>query len=407
MKALEIFEQDIADREQGTPLPRQQYYTALRDALYRELMQQGYSDYLETMLLEIRGGMEVIYVLDYAALMECHSMIVLGRDMRDAAEYVPHLHLRGAKARWDALEGAGSLLMPVARDLPEKLRQLRAVSRQLVDARDDTVIPQADDAAQREIEQVHLLNKMLDERCRALQQERDELQARLRQMEEGVITEQVRYAIEARRIQEEEALRQTYAAQQEAAREAYRMQFGEEMSAARQRQEADAQQIAKLRETAAAEYAAIRKDLGDDLTRLTQLVSSQMAKWQNALDRSECRMLAQSYTSLYELYAKSMTELVLDAQCAGTDEALLAKLAEMQNQLRSRLNQLEQAMLRLGLTVIRPAEGEAFNSAYHMPADIPAATADALHIARCLCPGVMLHGAQEALVRAEVALAAQ
>ena len=56
MKALEIYQQDLTDREAGNPLPRQQYYAALRDALYRELMQQGYSDLLEQLLLDIRGG---------------------------------------------------------------------------------------------------------------------------------------------------------------------------------------------------------------------------------------------------------------------------------------------------------------------------------------------------------------
>ena len=403
MKALEIFEQDIADREQGNPLPRQQYYTALRDALYRELMQQGYSDFLEQMLLDIRGGMERIYVLDYAALMECHSMIVLGRDMRDAAEYVPHLHLRGEKAHWASVEGPGSFLMPVAREMGEKLRQLRSVSRQLVDARDDTVIPQADDAAQREIEQVHLLNKMLDERCRSLQQERDELQNRLRRMEEGVITEQVRYAIEARRLQEEEALRKTYAEQQEAARAAYRIQFAGEMADAQRRQEEEARQLTGLREEAAAQYAAIRQDMGSDLQGALQLLSAQIAKWQGALDRSECRMLAQSYAALHDLWAQNMTRLLLDARCAGTDEALLASLTEVHTRLRDRIHQLEQAMLRLGLTVIRPAEGEEFNSAFHIPAGTPAG--DGTKIARCLRPGVMAHGAQEALLRAEVELA--
>ena len=122
MKALEIYEQDIIDREAGNPLPRQQYYTALRDALYRELMQQGYSEWLEELLLSLREGMEKIYVLDYAALMECHSMIVSGRDMRDATEFVPHLHLRGEKAAWSALEKPGSFLMTfVQSGMPPRL----------------------------------------------------------------------------------------------------------------------------------------------------------------------------------------------------------------------------------------------------------------------------------------------
>ncbi len=398
MKALEIFEQDLNDREQGNAAPRQQYYTELRDALYRELMQQGYSDFLERMLLDVRSGMTHIYVLDYAALMECHSMIVLGRDMRDAAEFVPHLHLRGEKARWDALEGAGSFLMPLSREMGEKLRQLRSVSRQLVDARDDTVLPQADDAAQREIEQVHLLNRMLDERCRTLQAERDELQSRLRQMEEGVITEQVRYAIEARRLQEEEALRRSYAAQQEAAKAAYRSQFADEMAAGQTRQEEQERVYAELRADMAGEYAAIRRDMGEDLRQVMTLLSGQMEKWQSGLSRSECRMLAQSYTAMYQLYAGDMTRLLLDAQCTGAQEALVQGLTEVRSQLQDRLHQLEQAMLRLGMTVIRPGAGDAFDEAYHMASG----AAEGRPIVRCLTPGVMLHGAREALVRAEV-----
>jgi len=405
MKALEIYQQDLTDREAGNPLPRQQYYAALRDALYRELMQQGYSDLLEQLLLDIRGGeMGRIYVLDYAALMECHSMIVLGRDMRDATEYVPHLHLRGEKAQWAALERPGSFLMAVKPEITEKLKQLRAVSRQLVDARDDTVIPQADDAAQREIEQVHTLNKMLDDRCKLLQAERDEALQRLRMLEEGVITEQVRYAIEARRIQEEEALRRSYEAQREAAKAAFREQFAKEQEAARLRQEEEDRAIAALRREAAGDYAAVRKDMAADLQQLTALLTDKVHAWQAGLDRSECRMLAQSYAALYDLQARAMDKLLLDAQCAGIDAAILSGMADVQHQLRDRIRQLETAMARLGLVILRPESGEAFNGAYHVPAATSAgAVGDAL-IARCVTPGVMAQGAPEALLRAEVEL---
>lgn len=401
MKALEIYEQDMADREQGQAVPRQQYYTSLRDALYRELMQQGYSDFLEETLLELRSGMERIYVLDYAALMECHSMIVLGRDMRDAEEFVPHLHLRGEKARWAVLEGPGNFMMPVARDMGEKLRQLRAVSRQLVDARDSSVLPQADDAAQREIEQVHMLNKLLDERCRGLQKERDELQARLRQLEEGVISEQVRYAIEARRCQEEEALRQAVEQQQEAARAAYQAQFAEEIAAGQSLREEVARQTQALRKEAAEDYAAIRQEVSADLRQVAELLNAQIESWQTAMNRSECRMLAQTYTALHGLWAEDASRLVLDAQSSSLDEDFLTGLTELRTSLGDRLHQLEQAMLRLGMVVIRPAAGELFDSALHLATG---AVKDGM-VSRCIRPGVRLQGAQEALVRAEVELA--
>lgn len=399
MKALEIYKQDIIDREAGEPLPRQQYYTALRDALYRELMHQGYSEWLEEMLLSLREGMEKIYVVDYAALMECHSMIVSGRDMRDASEFVPHLHLRGEKAVWAALDKPGSFLMPVKADMVEKFKQLRAVSRQLVDARDDSVIPQADDAVQREIEQVHTLNKLLDERCKTLQAERDELKSRLTQLEEGIITEQVRYAIEVRRIQEEEALRQSYEAQRNAAREAFRAQFAQEQSAARLRREEDMRDISDMRAKAAAENLDLRFTIEEELKQLSVLVESKATEWEQNILHSECRMLAQSYVSFHSLWTQSLDQLILQAQCAGTEGAVLTGLAEFHSQLGKCLRQMETAMARLGLVILRPEQGEPYVPAYHMSTD-PTGT----QVARLLTPGVMVQGAKEALLRAEVEL---
>ena len=399
MKALEIYEQDIIDREAGNPLPRQQYYTALRDALYRELIQQGYSEWLEELLLSLREGMEKIYVLDYAALMECHSMIVSGRDMRDATEFVPHLHLRGEKAAWSALEKPGSFLMPVKSDMTEKFKQLRSVSRQLVDARDDSVMPQADDAAQREIEQVHTLNKLLDERCKALQQERDELQSRLNLLEEGVITEQVRYAIEARRIQEEEALAQTYEAQRQRARDAFRTQFAKEQEEARLRREEEAQAVVDMRARAAQDGINLRLTMADDLKSLAKQLEDSAAAWEDSIRRSECKMLAQSYVAFHTLWTQSLDQLILQAQCAGTDAAILSGMAEFHQQLGNRLRQLETALARLGLVILRPEVGEPYNPAYHLSTDVPGA-----RVARCMTPGVIVQGAREALLRAEVEL---
>ena len=404
MTALDIYSQDIRDQQSGTLQPRQQYYTLLRDALHQELMQKGYSELLEELLLEIRAGkLERIYVLDYAVLMECHSMIVLGKSMRDASVYVPHLHLRGEKVMWDALEQPGSFVMQLPRDLPEKLRQLRSVSRQLVDARDDTVIPQADSAAQREIEQVHALNKLLDERCKALEEEREALQTRLRCLEEGVITEQVRYAIEARRLQEEEALRAQCEAQRGAAKEAFRAQYAREQEEALQRRAAEDKQAAAQAEEAARAQASLRQTMADDLRSLTALLESRACAWETNLRGADCRMLASCYVALHDLLIRPMAQLALDAQCAGTDAAVLADIARVQGELADRVSQLEQAMARLGLTVVRPAADESYQPALHLAPSARGTQPGAL-IARCIHPGVMLEGTSEALVKAEVTL---
>ena len=405
MKAKALREQDMAQRGQAEALTRQTYYYQLRDALYDELMQQGFCEMLEELLLDWRGAEAArIYVLDYAALMECHSMIVGGKKPRDATEFVPHLNLRGERAAWAALDQPGAFLMPVPQDMPEKMRQLRAGSRQLVDARDDTLIPQADDAALREVDQVHALNKLLDDRCRALQRERDELQNRLRLLEEGVITEQVRYAIEARRLQEEEALRQSYEAQREAAKAAFREQYAEEQAADRLRREHEAADMAELRTGAAVEYGAVRREMAGDLAGLMQIMQEKITAWETGLERAEALMLAKSYVALHDLCSKGADALVLEAKCTGAADSLVGAAMDMQRQLRDRVQQLEQAMLRLGLTVLRPREGEPYDGAYHVPADVSAGAAGNSVIARCVHPGVMAQGAREALLRAEVEL---
>ncbi len=407
MNALEVYQQDILDQEAGNAQPRQQYYIALRDAIHQELMQKGYSELLEKLLQEIRGGdMEHLYAVDYAVLMECHSMIVLGANMRDVTEYVPHLQFRGKKPVWADLEdpNAGNTFIPVNRDIKEKLQQLRAVSRQLVDARDDTVLPQADNAAQREIDQVHTLNKMLDERCKALEEEREALQARVQFLSEGLITEQVRQAITVRRQEEEEAIRKAYEAQKAAAEDSFRSLFAQAQADDRTRLEEEDRLMACVRKEAAEDYAAVRKDMAADIRQLTTMLEAKYSAWDAGLARTECRMLASSYVALHQTWSEGMAKLLLEAECAGTPEAILKGMADMDRQLKERIRQLETAMVRLGLIVIRPEKGEAFNGALHLPVGTSAGAVGDSAIRRCVTPGVMAAGAAEAMIKAEVEL---
>lgn len=402
MTALEIYQQDIDSQQQGTVQPRQQFFMQLRDALYQELTEQGYSELLEQLYREVRdGNMKKIYVVDYAVLMACHSMIVLGKSMRDASEYVPHLQKRGARVTWAELEQSGGNLMPVTQELIAQLRQLRAVSRQLVEARDSSVTPQAGDAAQREIDRVHFLNKMLEERNKDLLEEKEALQARVDFLEQNVITEQVRYAIEAKRIEAEEELRIQREANQAAAKEAFRTQYAAEQAAEAARREEAERAFAADRAEAAKEYSAVRWSMGNDLRQLSALLEAKINAWDRGLDRAECRLLANCYVGLHDLLTHTVARAVLDARCAGTGEAVLASLAEVERGLGDRVHQLEQAMARLGLTVLRPAAGDAFDGAFHLAAGNGA---DGAVIEACVRPGVMVQGASGALVKAEVRL---
>ena len=329
-------------------------------------------------------------------------MIVLGHAMRDVTEYVPHLMLRGKKPAWADLDDpdAGNTFIPVNRDIREKLQQLRAVSRQLVDARDDTVLPQADNAAQREIDQVHTLNKMLDERCKALELEREALQARVQFLSEGLITEQIRQAVTVRRQEEEEAVSRAYAEKKAAAEGAFRSLFEQAQQDDRARLEDEERLLAAARKEAAEDYAAVRRDMAADLRQLTTMLEAKYSAWDAGLARAECRMLASSYVALHQTWSEGMAKLLLDAECAGTPEAILKGMADMDRQLKERIRQLETAMVRLGLIVIRPAQGDAFNGALHLPVG----AAGGSIIRRCVTPGVTSVGAAEAMIKAEVEL---
>ena len=241
------------------------------------------------------------------------------------------------------------------------------------------------------------------DRCRTLQEERDRLQQRVKQLEDGIVNEHVRRLIETRRQEEEEKLRRTSAEQIASAREAYRTQFASEMESARQRRETEAKQLEAQRAQAAADYAVVRGEMGDDLTKLVQLLQGQMDKWQKALDGSECRMLAQSYAALHGLWTKALARVIVDAQFTSADEVVMNGLVQLHGDLRDRLVQLEQAMLRLGLTVIRPEAGEPFDGVYHVPAGTSAGAVGESRITRCLHPGVMAQSG-EVLIRAEVEL---
>ena len=122
------------------------------------------------------------------------------------------------------------------------------------------------------------------------------------------------------------------------------------------------------------------------------------------MNRTECRMLAQSYAALHALSENALDKLALTAASTGAAEAVLTGIADAQTQLHDRIRQLETAMVRLGLTVIRPAEGDSFDGAYHVPVGTSVGAVGSTVVARCVTPGVMASGAKEAVLRAEVEL---
>ncbi len=387
MTALELYRQDGTFRAQGNALPsRQQYYIDLRDALHGELTGDGYSPLLEELFIGLRQQtMQRIYVLDYAAVMECYSLIVSGQGLRDASEYVPHLRQGEGKVAWADLKKRGAHTMRVSEDILEKVRTLRTVSHQVYTARTDGFDSEEEGASRREFEQLQNVARLLNERCKALEDERDALQRRIRDLEEGVIDAQVAHLLEGRYAQAEKDLADEYARKREAADAAFRARYAQQMAERAQRQQDEDREEAARHAEVTQAYAELRRQMTEDL-----------ARWQQRLDRTECRMLAATYVSLYGMLTRDVDALILTAQCGEAPTSLRDGLDGLQTNGHLRLRQLEQAMLRLGLTVLRPEAGEAFDPLLHQGAGGTG------RITRCATPGVCLQATGEALVKAEV-----
>lgn len=399
MTALEIYREDRQNRrDPAKRRPRQEYFILLRDTLHEELAVEGRSEFLEEMIAE--GSGKALPVLEFAALRECFAAIVDGRRMRDASDHVPHI-LRGENQplTWAELE-SGTAFRVDDPQMPDMLLRLRNVAWQLVNARDQTPAVGAERAVNREIAGLRAVNRALEKDNNDLRAEREELRARIAQLEEGVISQQLQNRVNARRYQLEGEMAEEMAQKRQAAEAEMRRALARAANEARQAQERIAREAA---EQDAARAAAFQAERGSLMNALAQ----QLAAMQQTLHGADHRFLAQSYAGLRGAMCRAVTDVIGSAQAHGADETLLNALTAMDATLSVQLRRMEQAMLQLGLQVFQPEEGERFDSALHSPASAGAQDAadGLLAIASVQTPGVrMIHadGQSEILVRAVV-----
>lgn len=406
MTAMEIYREDRQHRK--TPekrLPRQEYFTLLRDTLHDELMRDGRSEFLEEMLAEASGG-RALPMLEFAALRECYEMIVENQPMQDSREFVPHIY-RTATERFAWRELGQSAYRVDNPEFPQLLTRLKAVSQQLVSVRDQTLVPDVNRAAQREIEGLMTLNRTLESDNQRLRQEREELRQRIAALENGYISEQLRQRLEVALRQAESDMEQELRQRREEAE--HRMQ--QELADAAEKQhrarlDADRDADAKAAQRAA-EYARLREGMQAELAAMQSRLDSQLTGWQTRLQAADHRFLAGSCASLIAAVHRETARVLALAEHGGAGDALTAELANMQSALDTQLRQLEQALQQMGLRVFWPEKGDGFDSRLHSPASAHAAdTQEQLVIERVETPGVMMmmDAAQpgETLVRAVV-----
>lgn len=389
MTAMELYREDRQQRRTPQRRPRQEYFATLRDTLHDELMREGRSEFLDEMLAECSGG-KALPMLEFAALRECYEMIVENQPMQDATVYVPHIYrTETERFAWRELE-QGAAYRVDNPEFPELLTRLRSVSRQLVMVRDQTIVPEVHQAAQREIDGLMLLNRTLESENQQLRQEREELRARIAALESGYISEQLRQRLEVRRRQAESQLEeemQERRVEQEAALRRALRDAAERQHRKLQAAQGDGAETAQQRADA---YAEIRDALQRQTAALQAQLDGQMAALKARLYAEDHRFLARSAVEMMAAAEHGLAQALASAQHLNADAALVQELADAQSGIGVHLAQLEKAMQQLGMQVFRPEPGEAFDPDRHSPVSASGEAADGLRIAAIETPGVLL-----------------
>lgn len=405
MTAMEIYREDRLNRRNPEArLPRQEYFSLLRDTLHNELMRDGRSDFLDEMLAECSGG-KALPMLEFAALRECYEMIVENQPMQDAREFVPHIY-RTETERFAWRELGQSAYRVDNPEFPQLLARLRSVSHQLVAMRDDTLTPDANRAAQREIEGLMTLNRTLESDNAQLRREREELRAKIAALENGYVSQQLQQRLEVQRRQAESDIAQEMAQRREEAEARLRREIDD--AAARQHRESAAVMRTAQEQSAAraASYQQLQDAMHAQLATMQEQLDSQLTSWQTRLYGADHRFLARSCASLMAAVHRETAHLLAEMHHRGAEDALLTATADLQAVLDTHLAQLEQALGQMDMHLFWPEEGEAFDSLRHSPVSAcREEEAARAVIDRVEAPGVTLgSGPQtgETLVRAVV-----
>lgn len=400
MTALELYQEDLQQRsEPYKRRSRMEYFAQLRDTLQAELMEQGRSDFLEQMIARCEAG-ESLTALEFSALRECYASIVDGHRLKDFTLHAPHL-LRGENrpVSWQELE-AGPAFRVKDPQMQEMLVRLRNISWQLVSARDQTPAVEAERAISFEITGLRAVNHALEDRNRELLEERDELKARVAELEEGVISRHLQHRLDARRYQMEAELQREMADKRRAAEAEVRKIFADAADAQQQAREESRRDAAGADAQRAAGYEVLQAEMKTALVR-------QMETLVRGMRSADYRFLAQCFTTLKGAADRELRTLLSDAPGHGADETLLRRLTDADMALHMQLSRMEQALMQLGLQMYQPQPGEPFDPALHSPAsasgdDVPVSERE---IAAVETPGMRLVHADrsgEVLVRAVV-----
>lgn len=393
LSAMALFQQDASEQlAGGNRRNRRDYYQRLHSRLYTELRDLGSSmllDRLDAQLTRNREGK--CPMLLYSAVTQCYQMMVLDAPMADAANAVPDVFTAEREPMtWELLVSyPADPELPVRASFQTRVRVLRSVSRQLYEARREArnASPE-EDVLRARLQDCYLTMKLQDESMKNAAKQVEEAQKKVEEIRNGQAEKELAPIKEKMLAEFEQKLKQQEAESAQAGRAKFQEAFGQQQKAVRERMEDEARWAAQLFDDAGAQYDKLRQDFA----RMQEEQNARMQQWQTAIYQADTRMLGQCYvgmaTKLRDAVDVAIAKLMKPEMSAEEAKPLL----ELRATMLSQLTRLEYAMKRLGLVVIRPQRGDAFQSDVHSLTTTSSETVNVPEFAKidqCITPGVL------------------
>lgn len=412
--AMDILQEDLlregSDKRKKTP--RQAYYLAMRNALRDELMEDGASAFLDMHMRRIRDNPDKpVYLLDLAVVNDCYEHIYLGRPMQDVSRKVPYFSLDDKAIDWAELDQSGQHLTAAGSDDDLNMaRQLRNFCRLLHERSSSIIPPDPESVLQKEVDAQRTMLAAQQQLNEELSAQNEELRQQLEALRRGEVDSRVENEVRIRRREAENQLAQEMAQRRREAEGAFLSHFADALHEQRVQREREENAAAEGFREASLAYDGMRGDLASGLREMQRQLEARLQALEQQLCAADFRMLARSYVSLYASVNERMERMIARVHGMGASDDMMRELSGLRNAMIIQLTQLENAMLRLGLKVIRPREGDLFDAALHESVDV--VTGDELptgaEITGCASPGVIpvrqdMTGVQ-ALVKARVSV---
>ncbi len=391
--ALALFQQDAAEQlAGGNRRNRREYYQRLLSRMYTELSDLGVSMLLSQLDDQLtRNPNGSCSMLLYSVVTQCYQMIVLDAPMTDPSNAVPNVFTANQEPMtWEMIASyASDPELPVRTPFKTRVRVLRSVSRLLYEARRDarTVAPE-EEVLKRRLDDCRTAMRLQDESLKHAAEQVEEAKRQVERIRSGQAEKELEPIKQQMMSQFEAEMRAQEEQMQQAGRAKFQEAFGEQQKAVRIRMEDEARWASELFEDAGAQYDKIRTEIA----KMQEEQNTRMQQWQAALYQADTRMLGQCYVGMAKSLSDALDDAIAKLMTPDMSTEQAKPLLDLRAAVMGQLTRLEYAMKRLGLRVIRPARGDAFQSELHTLTSVSSQTVNVPEFAkidRCITPGVV------------------